>query len=130
VELMFTQRSLNGFSAVFACLILLSCGGGDSANQRPIEIPIASSGLGSATLSWTAPTQNDDGSPLTDLTGYKFLWGITPGVYPNSVTVNNPGITIYVIDNLAPGTYHFVAVAINAAGVESEYSNTTTTTIT
>lgn len=24
---------------------------------------------------WTAPTQNTDGSPLTDLTGYRIEWG-------------------------------------------------------
>jgi len=126
VGLMFMQRPLNGFSAVIVCSILLSCGGDDSANQGPIEFP---NGMGSATLSWTAPTQNDDGLPLTDLAGYKFLWGTTPGVYPNSVTINNPGITIYVIDNLSPGTYQFVAIVFNAEGVESIYSEPATLTI-
>ncbi len=87
---------------------------------------VESIGTGSATLSWTAPTENEDGSPLTDLAGYKFYWGTTPGIYPNSVTINNPGITIYVIENLEPGTYEFVATAFNAVGGESAYSNTST----
>ena len=101
----------------------------DSASLGPFAITVESIGTGSVTLSWTAPTENEDGSPLTDLAGYKIYWGTTPGIYPNLVTINNPGITIYVIENLGPGTYEFVSTAFNAAGVESAYSNTATKTI-
>ena len=101
----------------------------DSASLGPFAITVESIGTGSATLSWTAPTENEDGSPLTDLAGYKIYWGTTPGIYPNLVTINNPGITIYVIENLGSGTYEFVSTAFNAAGVESAYSNTATKTI-
>ena len=80
-------------------------------------------------VNWTPPTENEDGSPLTDLAGYKFYWGTTPGVYSDSVTVNNPGISSYVIDNLAPGTYEFVARSFDSEGVESAYSNPTTRTV-
>ena len=81
------------------------------------------------TLNWTAPTENEDGSPLEDLSGYRIYWGATPGNYPNSVTIDNPGLTTYVVDNLAPGTYEFVATSFNAAGVESGYSNAATKTV-
>ena len=84
---------------------------------------------GSATLTWTPPTQNSDGTPLTNLAGYKVYWGPTAGSYPNSVTVNNPGLTSYVVDNLVPGTYFFAAKAFNSAGTESEFSNAATKTI-
>ncbi len=80
----------------------------------------------STTLSWTPPTENDDGTALTDLDGYRIYWGTTPGNYPNSVTIGNEGTTTYVVDNLAPGTYEFVATSFNASGVESVYSNPTT----
>ncbi len=63
-----------------------------------------------------------DGSPLTDLTGYKIYWGMSPGDYPNSVTLDHPGIVTYVIENLTPGTYYLVATAFDSNGVESEYS--------
>ena len=129
VGLMFTWQSLNRFSTVIVCSTLLSCAGDSGPNQAPIQSSTASFGMGSATLSWTAPTRNDDGSPLTDLAGYKFSWGKAPNVYPNSVTINNPGITICVIDDLAPGTYYFVAIAFNAAGVESGFSNVASKTI-
>jgi hypothetical protein len=81
------------------------------------------------TLTWDAPTLNDDGTTLTDLAGYRLYWSTTPGTYPNSVTIDTPGVTTYVIENLAPGTYEFVATAINAQGVESGYSNSATMTV-
>jgi len=81
--------------------------------------------LGSVTLNWTPPTENEDGAALTDLAGYKLYWGTTPGSYPNSVNVD-VGLTTYVVDNLVPGTYEFVATSFNDAGVESVYSNPAT----
>jgi hypothetical protein len=57
-----------------------------------------------------------------DLAGYRIYWGTTPGVYPNSVTINNPGLTTYVVENLSAGTYEFVATSFNNSGVESDYS--------
>lgn len=100
-----------------------------TAALGPFSITVQQVSLGSVTLNWTPPTQNEDGTPLTDLAGYRFLWGPSAGNYPNSVTVNNPGITSYVIDNLAPGTYVFAAKAVNSAGVESQFSNTASKTI-
>jgi hypothetical protein len=81
---------------------------------------------GSATVTWVPPTQNTDGSPLTDLAGYKIYWGTSPGVYSNSLTVDNPGLAAYVVENLVPAKYYFVATAVNAEGVESEPSNVAT----
>jgi hypothetical protein len=79
--------------------------------------------FGSATLSWTPPTQNSDGSTLTDLNGYKIYYGTKSGAYTNTITINNPGISSYVVDNLPGGnTYYFVITAMNSNGVESNYS--------
>ena len=77
-------------------------------------------------MNWTPPTENEDGTALIDLAGYRFYWGATPGNYTESVTINNPGLSSYVVNNLAPGTYEFVATSFNAAGVESVYSNSAT----
>ena len=79
-------------------------------------------GLGSVTLTWTAPTLNTDGSPLTDLAGYKIHYGTKPGHYPVTIHVDNPGLTIYVVEYLTPNTYYFVVTAINSTGTESQYS--------
>lgn len=99
--------------------------GTDTVRLGPFVIEILAPGAnsGAVVLSWTAPTENEDGSPLTDLAGYRLYWGREPGVYPNSVTIDNPGVTIYVVEDLASGTYEFVATAFNAAGTESRFSN-------
>ena len=92
----------------------------------PFTITVQAISLGSVTLTWTAPTQNEDGTDLIDLDGYKLYWGTTPGVYPNSVTIDNETVTTYVVDDLAPGTYMFVATSFNTSGVESRYSGMAT----
>jgi hypothetical protein len=120
-----------GDVGVYNDIVITVSDGQGSAELGPFSVTVEAVSLGSATLTWQAPTQYEDGTPLTppDFAGYTIYWGTTPGNYPNSVTINNPGITTYVIDNLAPGDYEFVATAFNAAGVQSQYSNTATKTI-
>ena len=83
-------------------------------------------GTVSTTLNWTPPTENEDGTPLLDLAGYKIYWGTTRGQYTHSVTIDNPGISSYVVENLAPGIYDFAGTSFNQAGVESDYSDPVT----
>jgi Putative Ig domain len=100
-----------------------------TASVGPFEITVVATALGSATLSWQPPTQNTDGSPLTDLAGYKVHWGTSPNSYANVEVINNPGITSYVVGNLTPNTYYFVATAFDSLGLESTYSNMASKTI-
>ncbi len=97
-------------------VIISACGAGGSALLDQV-------GFSSTTLSWMPPTQNADGSPLTDLAGYKIYYGTGPGNYGRFVQIDNPGITIFVVENLTPNTYCFVLTAINSHGVESQFSN-------
>jgi hypothetical protein len=90
-------------------------GGGGSVNVNQV-------GFGSVTLAWTPPTQNEDGSPLTDLAAYRIYYGNEPGNYQTSIHVDNPGLVMYVVENLTPNTYYFVMTAINSSGEESRYS--------
>lgn len=110
--------------------ITISVSDGQSSDSiGPFSIVVQGSSVGSVTLSWSAPTQNEDGTPLTDLDGYRIYWGTTPGSYPSSVTIDNESVTTYVVDNLAPGTYEFVATSFNTSGVESGYSSPATRTV-
>jgi len=84
---------------------------------------------GAISLTWTMPTLNDDGTALIDLAGYKIYYGNTSGQYPNGVTVANPSVTSYVLENLAAGDYYIVATAYNTAGTESIYSNEAVKTV-
>jgi hypothetical protein len=78
---------------------------------------------GTATVTWTAPTENADGSPIRNLAGYYIIYGTDPSALTTTVTVNNAGATRYVLSGLAPGSYYVAVVAFNAAGVISEESN-------
>jgi hypothetical protein len=78
---------------------------------------------GRATLSWTPPTQNTDGTPLTNLAGYRILWGTSATALSNTIDVPGAGVSTYVIDNLTSGTKHFAVRSYNGHGVESVNSN-------
>ena len=80
------------------------------------------SGKGTALVSWTPPTDNTDDSTLTDLAGFKIYFGIFPGEYDNSITVNNAGLSSYLVENLHAADWFFVVTAINSSGIESSYS--------
>ena len=75
-----------------------------------------------ATLAWDAPTTNADGTPLTDLAGFKIYYGASSGNYSQNINVGN--VTTYTVDNLTEGlTYYFATTAYDTAGNESKYSN-------
>lgn len=93
------------------------------------SIAVEQASLGGATLSWVAPTTRVDGTPLGNLAGYRIRYGTAPGSYPNQVEVPNPGVTSCVIENLPAGTYSFVIVAYDAAGLESAHSAAVSKTI-
>ena len=78
---------------------------------------------GSVTLSWIAPTENEDNSPLTDLAGYVIHYGTHAGQYSNTIYLDDPETTGYKFENLSPGTYYFAVAAINTDGAESTLSD-------
>jgi hypothetical protein len=110
---------------VYSNISITVSDGTASSTLGPFSITVNAISLGSVTLNWTPPTENEDGSTLEDLDGYKIYWGTSQGNYPNSVTIDG-GLSSYVVDNLAPGTYVFVATSFNTSGVESVYSNPAT----
>jgi hypothetical protein len=104
--------------------IRISVTDGAATATLPIfSINVVATTAGSATLSWTPPTQNTDGSPLTNLAGYKVYWGSSQGTYPSSAQLNNPGLTSYLVEQLTPGTWYFTMTSLNSQGVESALSN-------
>ena len=75
-----------------------------------------------ANLSWVPPTENIDGTPLNDLSGYSVLWGTESRNYSNSLDISDPAQTSVDI-GVNIGTYFFAMKAIDSAGVESSISN-------
>jgi len=84
---------------------------------------------GSITLSWTAPTANEDQTPLTDLAAYIIHYGTQVGQYSNTIHIDDPKSTSCKIDNLSSGTYYFAITAISTDGVESALSNMVAKTV-
>jgi hypothetical protein len=78
-------------------------------------------GVRQAMLSWTAPTQNVDGSALTNLAGYKVYWGTGSRSYPNTADVSGASNTSHTL-TLNPGTYFFAVTALDSSGNESAFS--------
>ncbi len=88
----------------------------------PIAPPIGVTD-GSALLTWDAPTENTDGSPLTNLAGYTVHYGTRADALTTRISVPGAGSTSQVIEQLTPGTYYFAVTAYDIAGVESPLSN-------
>lgn len=77
-------------------------------------------------VSWTAPTQNTDGSPLTDLASFNIYQGTS---IPTLVKVGTTTTMGYTTPSLPPGTYFFAVSAVNSAGTESVLSASISATI-
>jgi hypothetical protein len=82
-----------------------------------------------AVLDWTPPTENTDGSVLTNLAGYIVRYGKSANNLTDIVKLQNPGLTNYVVDELTTGTWYFSVSSYTASGVESTQSGVISTTI-
>jgi hypothetical protein len=81
------------------------------------------------TINWQPPTENTDGSSLTDLAGYNIHYGTASGKYTQTIAVSNPGLATYVVSSLTPGTYYFAVAAVNSSGTESPLSSEVSATV-
>lgn len=78
------------------------------------------------TLTWEAPTTNVDGSPITDLSGYKLYFSQVSGVYTDADSRDVGNVTSINIQNTIgnlKGQWCFVCTAYDVAGNESDWSN-------
>lgn len=78
---------------------------------------------GSVTLSWEAPTTREDGTPLTNLAGFRIQYGRMSKIYDYEIDIDNPGLQTYVVENLKPGKWYFAAIAYDSNGLESNLSS-------
>ena len=84
---------------------------------------------GVATLDWMPPTENNDGTALTNLAGYTVYYGTDRNDLSQSVKVSNPGLASYTVTGLTSGTWYFAVTSYSADGVESTRTTTVSTTI-
>ena len=100
--------------------------GTDRASLRAFSVTVSQTATGAVTLNWVAPTENSDGSQLTDLSGYKIYYRKNSGSYDREIWIDNPSIDTLVVEQLSPATYYFAATSFNSSGVESAFSDEVT----
>lgn len=84
---------------------------------------------GTATVSWVPPTQNTDGSALTNLAGYTIHYGTSASNLTSTVQVPGTALTSYTVSGLTSGTWYFAVTAYNSAGGQSVLSTVGSKTI-
>jgi hypothetical protein len=99
-----------------AALVGIAC-----ASCAAFGEPLSSSSTGSMVVSWDIPTRNVDGTPLTDLQVFYVYVGNSPvtmlPIYATSAM--HPFI---VLPLHWPGDRYIAVTAVNANGVESEWT--------
>jgi hypothetical protein len=119
----------------FSGIVISVSDGQQSASLAGFNIQVASSGSGpppppptsSVTLSWTVPTTNTNGTPLTDLAGFTINYGTSPDAMSETVTVASASTTVYTVSGLASGTWYFTITAYSSVGTQSTPSNVVST---
>jgi hypothetical protein len=109
----------------YANITISASDGVSSSALPPFAITVggtAQASSGSAILEWTDPTQNTNGSALTNLAGVHIYYGTSASALNNELTVANPSETSYTISGLSAGTWYFGATAYTTAGVQSAMS--------
>jgi hypothetical protein len=114
--------------------IVVSASDGTASGALPafsiaVVAPTPVSGTGSATLAWTDPTLNTNGSSLTNLAGVHLFYGQSQASLTNEITVPSTSENTYTISGLAAGTWYFAATAYTTSGVQSALSAIGTKTI-
>lgn len=108
----------------YANIVISASDGSQSAALPAFSIEVTQQGasIGGAEVSWTAPTEDTSGNPVT-VAGYKVYYGSNPGQYTASVGIPNAGVVSAMIEDLAAGTWYFAVTALDSVGTESDWSN-------
>jgi hypothetical protein len=76
-----------------------------------------------------APTENTNGTSVTDLAGYHIYYGTDANDLSQTINVAGADTTSYVVTGLNAGTYYFAVNAYNSMGVDSDLSGVASVTI-
>jgi hypothetical protein len=116
-------------TGTFAGIVITVSDGAASASLPAFSITVSAPTTGTATLRWTPPTQNEDGTRIENLAGYRVYYGTSTSNLNQVLTISGASITSARIENLYPATWYFALKAYNAANVESSFSNIASKTI-
>lgn len=109
-------------AGTYSNIVISVSDGTTTRSLPPFTITVATQNVGIAALNWTAPTQNTDGSPVSDLAGYRVYHGTSASALNEVVQLAGAGNTAYTFTQLANGTHYFAVSAYTAGGMESALS--------
>jgi Putative Ig domain len=113
----------------YSNIVIRASDGTLSAALPAFAVTVVAVGNGSATLSWTPPTRNTDGTSLTNLAGYRIYYGTSSGSLTRTVQIANPGVASYVVGSLTPATWYFSVRSYTTTGAVSAASNIASKTV-
>lgn len=93
------------------------------AELPAFTLVVTDAATGHAVVQWDPPTENVDGSPLTDLAGFHVYYGRHPDRLTARIDIDNPGVVSVVIENLTPATWYFAVAAYERDQSEGEWSS-------
>jgi hypothetical protein len=118
-----------------ANIVIAVADGSATASLTAFSITVAGTSgtttptTGTATVSWIAPTQNSNGTTLTDLAGFRIYFGTSASSLTQVVQVANAQATNYTVTGLTSGTWYFAVTSYGSDGTESTRSAVASKTI-
>jgi Putative Ig domain len=116
-------------------IVITAADGSATASLPAFSISVVStaptSGSGTATVKWMAPTENSDGTALTNLAGYTVYYGTSASTLSQgqAVQVSNPAALSYTVTGLPTGTWYFAVSSYTTTGQASALSAVSSKTI-
>ena len=108
-----------------------------ATTSAPTASPTVSAATQSSSLSWSAPTTREDGTPLaaTDIAQYNVYYAVDGPVTTGSTKTVVTGattktVTLSLTPRAVPYTINFAVTAVDTTGAESPLSNVVSKTFT
>ncbi len=101
--------------ALLLTALLVACGGASDNLATPPAPTWAT-----IRLSWTQPVLNTDRSTLTDIVGYRVMYGTAADVLTKTVTVPSSQLSVSI--PVPRGVYFVAIAAVNSVGDLGEFS--------
>jgi len=118
-------------TGTYSGILIRTTDGNETAALTAFSITVKppAATAGAATVSWVPPTDNTNGSALTNLAGYTIHYGTSPANLTSLIEVAGATVTSYTVQNLAAATWYFAITAYNSSGEASALSAVASKTI-
>ncbi len=111
-----------GDIGVYSKIAITVSDGRTTTALSAFDIAVGQQGSRSVTLSWMPPTENEDGSVLNDLAGYRIYYGRSSNTLDRTIVLNNRGLSRYVVESLSSAKWFFAITSVDSKGNESRRS--------